>query len=589
MFKPGESDSRTSSDLTMNRPANQTGQLLRRFLLVVIFCVMTVLTWVALSWFATLHAEGRLLNEETIKMVFGAVVGLAVLVLIPVIIQTVRSTRRQVESGNGLLAAAGKILETGDTKFLTGDDFKGGFIDRLILLFTSERRPADPVEEDEFQGAPQDSSETAPAAIEAMHEEASERIQKFNQEMEELFPRWKQRIGAYEQRVEELERELSAKESENSELLKRQIELVRQHLDLAREKAGLDEADMPDLFGDDSTVSPIPDPVSISPRQAVAPADQAAEMVAAFRAETESLDEKEKIRAYEKRIAAMETELAGTDAENRELTWNQLQIMQDRLKELHTRKQSDVPGGTPPKQVAGFNTEVRRRAALRVAELNERLVAMYPDSGDRISAYEERLARIEAEMQSRDAGHRELLECQMEMARNYFKMMQGAPDLGVGAPATDSTLSQMFGLQFNLNPVQQEAARQVARLNEDLNRNNASTNEQIEVYRNRISELEQEVALKDHENQELYQAQLELVQYHLEHLEQTSTCDEPMDQPVHQLDENGQPVVRIPSYQRTVVAEELPRQIKALLERKPTALKIRRVTGAPREESSNGH
>jgi predicted RNase H-like nuclease (RuvC/YqgF family) len=167
--------------------------------------------------------------------------------------------------------------------------------------------------------------------------------------------------------------------------------------------------------------------------------------------------------------------------------------------------------------------------------------------------------------------------------------MQGIPELGQGAPAGDDTLSQLFGLQFDLNSTQREAARQVAAFNQKLNRNNTSNDDQVEAYKKRVAELEAEVARKDQENRELYEAQLELVRYQLEHLEQTSVCDEPMGyvEPVPRLDENGIPIVRIPQYRKVAIKEEIPREIRVLLDRKPTALKIQGLVRVKPHRASN--
>lgn len=578
------------------RPRARSLKQLAAFFL--IFSVMAGISWLMLSWLATLHDKELLFTETTINTVLLVAVLAALVVIVPAVVLMVRSTREKVKNGEGILSTASEYLDSNTRNpLLTREDFKTGFFGKLLNI-VSKSDPPPPVQISE----PVEPAEE-PGMVAQTHEEASRRIKEFNSEMKDLFPRWKQRIGAYEQRVEELEKELSARDSENSELLKRQIELVNQHLNLAREKAEDDDTE----FETRPTASPtasrdqtgnLMEFVSPKESESTAP-ERAAELTRRFRHDTESLSQEDKIKVYEERIAAMEAEQAGTEAENKELTWNQLHLMQEKLAKLtgapspstdpSPTETSNGDGSATPKQVAGFKTEIRRRAALRVAELNERLARMYPNSGDRIAAYEERLARIENELSERNSENKELLQCQMEMTKNYFRLMQGVPELGQGAPPGNDTLSQMFGLQFDLNSNQQEAARQVAAFNQKLNNNNTSNDDHVEAYKKRVAELEAEVARKDQENRELYEAQLELVRYQLEHLEQTNICDEPMGyaEPVSRLDENGSPHVRIPQYRKVAIKEEIPREIRVLLDRKPTALKIQGLGRSKRHRASN--
>lgn len=571
-------------------------------IVLLVFCGMSVVSWMGLSWLASLHEQGRLLNESTVSTVLTLVVAIALIVVVPIIVRGVRTAKHKVESGEGILSSASIYLDSNTkTPLLTRDDFQTGIVKTVLRIF-SEKRPAaeQKAQSVETEVAAHQSTELATA-----HQEASRRIKEFNCEMENLFPRWKQRIGAYEQRVEELERELASKETENGELLKRQIELVNQHLSLAREKAGDDEdtefeskpPDTSSLHGGTAVAESLKHMVAPKQPKETA-AEKAAQMTRQFRHDTESLSKEEKIKVYEERIAAMENALAGTEAENKELTWNQLQYMQKRLESLTGKPYASVqahpllspgePITTPVDAPPTYRTEIRRRAALSVAELNERLARMYPDSGDRIAAYEKRLARIEQEISTRSEEHREMLECQMAMARNYVQLMQGVPEVDQPAPASNDVLSQMFGLQFDLNSTDQEAARQVADFNQELKKNNSTNDEQVRAYKQRISELEAVVEQKDQENPKLYEAQLELVQCQLDHMEETTPCDQSMNGRAHlpQVDESGVPQVRIPEFQRAKVKEEIPREIRALLDRKPMDLKIKGVKPRPPRQTA---
>ncbi len=560
------------------RPRPRSGKQVVLFIL--IFGIMAGFSWLMLNWFAALHDLGQLFTKNTVNAIMLAVVALAVIVVVPVMVSTCRSARENVRMGEGLLSAASSYLDSQTRNpLLTKEDFKGGLLEKMLGALSRQAQQSQKDAPDHAKSA--ETTEDLSSA----QDEACRRIKDFNAEMENVFPRWQQRIGAYEQRVEELEKELSAKDSQNTELLKRQIELVHQHLNLARDKFGEDDTEFevrPDTPAQHRTGN-LQEFVS-GRNPETNEARKAAELTRQFGRNTESLSKEDKIKVYEQRIAAMEAELAGTEAANKELTWNQLHLMQEKLAALTGPRASrpaatDPNNDTPPqipKQVAGFKTEVRRCAALRVAELNERLAQMYPNSDDRIAAYEDRLARIEEELSTRNSENKELLQCQMEMTRNHFRLMQGVPELGQHAPASSETLSQMFGLQFGLNETQQEAARQVAKFNRNLNNSNTSNDGPAEAYKRRIAELEAEVERKDHENRELYETQLELVQYQLDHLEQTNLCDEPMDRrgPMTQPAENGIPVVKIPHYRKVAIKEEIPREIRVLLDRKPTTLKI---------------
>lgn len=526
-----------------------------------VFVGAAIIAWACLTWLSDLQLSGSMFDSTLVTRALTVVVVVGTVVLGLVGVLEFRRLRDRVKEGKGLIATPTWILgQTGKVQ-----ESAGSVEDDTEFETLEERELRQP----ENQTAVP--TEVLTQRIAELHDEAAQRIQRFNGEMEQLFPRWQQRIQAYEDRVEELERELSAKESENSELVQRQIELVKQHLDIAREKVV--EEERQEINEAVAAGSPATGPAEFVPVDVQQRAMRAAND---FKQETTGLDEAGRIKAYERRIAEMESGLAGADAENRELAWNQLQIMQESLASLRSVREASGLAGNDGKG-RGFHTEVRRRAALRVAELNERIARMHPDYEDRLGAYEERLQRLEAELRSKDAENDDLLRCQIEMSQNYIQLLKGDP----GLPMTHSfnspeTVNKLFSLQYDLSDVQQEAAREVAAFNSRLHSVNPTRDEEVSAYRRRIAELEDEVARKDAENKDLYEAQLELVRHHLDVLggEDNMPADGLCAQPT--VDENGLPLVRIPSYQRANLKEELPREIKALLDRKPTALRIRR-------------
>jgi len=66
-------------------------------------------------------------------------------------------------------------------------------------------------------------------------------------------------------------------------------------------------------------------------------------------------------------------------------------------------------------------TETQRQAALRVAELEQRLEEIKGPLQEKLKAYEQRIGELERELQSKGAENRELLQATIKMARERLK------------------------------------------------------------------------------------------------------------------------------------------------------------------------
>jgi hypothetical protein len=74
-------------------------------------------------------------------------------------------------------------------------------------------------------------------------------------------------------------------------------------------------------------------------------------------------------------------------------------------------------------------TETQRQAALRVAELEQRLEEIKGPLQEKLKAYEQRIGELERELQSKGAENRELLQATIKMARERLKSQRSREGL----------------------------------------------------------------------------------------------------------------------------------------------------------------
>ncbi|MCI0746575.1 MAG: hypothetical protein L0Y58_14335 [Verrucomicrobia subdivision 3 bacterium] len=71
--------------------------------------------------------------------------------------------------------------------------------------------------------------------------------------------------------------------------------------------------------------------------------------------------------------------------------------------------------------------ETQRRAELQVAELERRLEEIHGPLQERLTAYEQRIRDLEAELAARGAENRELLKATIKMARARLEARRNQP------------------------------------------------------------------------------------------------------------------------------------------------------------------
>jgi len=104
-----------------------------------IFLTMAGSSWFALTWLAALHDQGLLFNDATVNTVVVSAVIVSLLVLIPVILRTVRTARKKIGQGDGILSTASHYLDSNiQNPLLTKEDFETSFMQRIFRLFSGE-------------------------------------------------------------------------------------------------------------------------------------------------------------------------------------------------------------------------------------------------------------------------------------------------------------------------------------------------------------------------------------------------------------------------------------------------------------------